>query len=59
MFDDIGGSVEGEMNVPQSKTSAILGQPEFNTLDEPIKDTIVGYNHCILLKKIIFRYFPA
>lgn len=42
MFDDVGGSVEGEMNIPQSKSSATLGQPEFNTLDEPIKDTIVG-----------------
>lgn len=42
MFDDVGGSVEGEMNIPSSKNTATLGQPEFNTLDEPIKDTIVG-----------------
>lgn len=42
MFDDVGGSVEGEMYIPPTKASATLGQPEFNTLDEPIKDTIVG-----------------
>lgn len=42
MYDDVGGFVEGEMTIPSPKTSATLGQPDFNTLDEPIKDTIVG-----------------
>lgn len=44
MFDDVGSDfVEGEMTIPQtSKATASLGQPDFNTLDEPIKDTIVG-----------------
>lgn len=40
MFEDVGGFVEGEMTVPSAK-NATLGQPDFNTLDEPIKDTIV------------------
>lgn len=43
MFDDVGGGfVEGEMTIPSAKT-AKLGQPEFNTIDEPIRDTIVSY----------------
>lgn len=40
MYDDVGDFVEGEMNIPTAKT-ATLGEPDFNTLDEPIKDTIV------------------
>ena len=33
--------VEGEMTVG-TKQRSTLGEPEFNTLDEPIKDTIVS-----------------
>lgn len=46
MFDDMspGGYVEGEMTVPQQQNNAQIGQPDFNTLDEPIKDTIVSWN---------------
>lgn len=40
MYDNVDDFVEGEMNIPSAKT-ATLGQPDFNTLDEPIKDTIV------------------
>ncbi|XP_017775621.1 PREDICTED: protein YIPF6 [Nicrophorus vespilloides] len=40
MMDDSSSYVEGEMTVPSSKTSH-LGKPEFNTLDEPIKETIM------------------
>jgi len=46
MYDDVTYTVdpqhiEGEMTVgPKQKST--LGQPEFNTLDEPIKDTIVS-----------------
>lgn len=36
-------NVEGEMTVgPKQKSN--LGEPEFNTLDEPIRDTIVSYH---------------
>lgn len=35
-------SVEGEMTVGASKQKANLGEPDFNTLDEPIRDTIVS-----------------
>lgn len=44
MFDDLPDLVEGEMTVSSSgkKTrSAQIGTPEFNTLDEPIKDTVL------------------
>lgn len=41
MFDDVGGYVEGEMSVPGSRNINKLGEPDFNTLDEPIKDTFV------------------
>lgn len=44
MFDDVGGYVEGEMTVPQNQNTAKIGEPDFNTLDEPIRDTIVSYN---------------
>lgn len=43
MYDDVGAHVEGEMNIPSHKPSQNLGQPDFNTLDEPIRDTIVSY----------------
>ena len=34
--------VQGEMTVgPNLRNTATLGEPEFNTLDEPIRDTIV------------------
>lgn len=39
MFDDVGSYVEGEMAIPNKQNN--LGSPEFNTLDEPIRDTIV------------------
>lgn len=41
MYDDVGDHVEGEMNIPSNKPSQNLGQPDFNTLDEPIRDTIL------------------
>ena len=34
-------NVEGEMTVGPTRQNANIGEPEFNTLDEPIKDTIV------------------
>lgn len=35
--------VQGEMTVGANmRSQATLGEPEFNTLDEPIKDTIVN-----------------
>lgn len=43
MFDEVGGYVEGEMNIPQSQNTAQIGQPDFNTLDEPIKETVVRF----------------
>lgn len=43
MFDDdVGGPVEGEMAIPSKKNTQNLGKPDFNTLDEPIRDTIVS-----------------
>jgi hypothetical protein len=43
MYVDAGGTVEGEMTVPSSQKSQKQGnEPEFNTLDEPIRDTVVS-----------------
>lgn len=41
MFDGVDSYVEGEMNIPQSHNNSEIGQPDFNTLDEPIKVTVV------------------
>lgn len=44
MFDDIPSSpLEGEMNIPgRSQNTTDISQPNFNTLDEPIKETFVS-----------------
>jgi len=43
MYDDFGGTVQGHMTVPNNgKTQKQGSGPEFNTLDEPIRDTVVG-----------------
>lgn len=48
MFDDVTYAhvdpqhIEGEMTVGTKQKSSTLGEPEFNTLDEPIRDTIVS-----------------
>uniref|UniRef100_A0A6B2EET4 Protein YIPF n=1 Tax=Phlebotomus kandelakii TaxID=1109342 RepID=A0A6B2EET4_9DIPT len=46
MFDDVPGvDVEGEMTIPANKrtsgSTSKAGPPDFDTLDEPIKDTIL------------------
>ncbi|XP_066245572.1 protein YIPF6 [Euwallacea similis] len=41
MYDDVGVQVEGEMNIPSNKNTQNIGRPDFNTLDEPIRDTIL------------------
>ncbi|KAK9876520.1 hypothetical protein WA026_013894 [Henosepilachna vigintioctopunctata] len=41
MLDDMNGQVEGEMSVPTTRNSNNLGKPNFNTLDEPIRETIL------------------
>ncbi|XP_055837675.1 protein YIPF6 [Episyrphus balteatus] len=42
MFDDIPQSLEGDMSVPsKNKNTSQLGAPDFNTLDEPIKETMM------------------
>lgn len=39
IYDDYG--VEGEMSIPNQGRSQTLGEPDFNTLDEPIRDTVL------------------
>lgn len=56
MYDDVTYAVdpqhvEGEMTVG-AKQRSTLGEPEFNTLDEPIKDTIVSGLYFSLLPKL-------
>lgn len=43
MFGEVDSYVEGEMNIPQAQSNSQIGQPDFNTLDEPIKATVVKY----------------
>lgn len=40
MLDDVGTYVDGEMNIPH-RGSNKPGEPDFNTLDEPIRETIL------------------
>lgn len=43
MYDDYTDSLEGDMSIPTAKKNVSQpGAPGFNTLDEPIKDTIVN-----------------
>lgn len=35
-------SLEGNMNIPGNTSLKDIGSPDFNTLDEPIKTTIVS-----------------
>lgn len=41
MFDEVEGYVEGEMSIPSARNTKNISEPDFNTLDEPIRDTIV------------------
>lgn len=44
MYDDIPAPLEGDMTIPsKNKNTSQPGAPDFYTLDEPIKDTIVSY----------------
>lgn len=63
MYDDVMYTVdpqhiEGEMTIG-AKQKSTLGEPEFNTLDEPIRDTIVSVYIVIYFYfnlKIYFMY---
>lgn len=53
MFENSDEYVEGEMNIPNSQKTNKIGEPEFNTLDEPIRDTVVSILHCYQLCYIL------
>lgn len=57
MFDDDPTLVEGEMTVTSKGKvkRGTPGQPDFNTLDEPIKETIVSDDPEDELAKLYFR----
>ncbi|KAL1122301.1 hypothetical protein AAG570_003706 [Ranatra chinensis] len=40
MFGGMEDSVEGDMNVPTQPNNQTIGGPDFNTLDEPISETV-------------------
>lgn len=43
IYDDYNDTLEGDMSIPTTKRNTTEpGAPDFNTLDEPIKETIVG-----------------
>ncbi|XP_073822541.1 protein YIPF6 [Musca autumnalis] len=41
MDDYSNASLEGDMSIPGRQTNAPIGAPDFNTLDEPIKETVL------------------
>lgn len=44
MYDDFTDSLAGDMSIPTAKKNTSQpGAPDFNTLDEPIKETIVRF----------------
>lgn len=48
MYDDFNDTLAGDMSIPTAKKNTSQpGAPDFNTLDEPIKETIVRY--CTLM----------
>lgn len=49
MYESYSGNLEGTMNIP-GQTNVKLGEPDFNTLDEPIKVTIMRDLHAVLTK---------
>lgn len=56
IYDGDDYSLEGDMSVPSAKRNTTQpGQPDFNTLDEPIKETIVSI--ISLLNKSLFNRF--
>ena len=57
MFDDVGGYVEGEMSIPGNRNTTKLGEPDFNTLDEPIRDTILRDVKAVGIK-FLYVLFP-
>lgn len=52
MYDNVAGYVEGEMSIPGDKNNKNQEIPEFNTLDEPIKETIVSDRNSIYYKPL-------
>uniref|UniRef100_A0A1B6CEF6 Protein YIPF n=1 Tax=Clastoptera arizonana TaxID=38151 RepID=A0A1B6CEF6_9HEMI len=40
LYEEYEGAVEGNMNVPNPNKSQTIGEPDFNTLDEPISVTV-------------------
>lgn len=41
LYENYGEQLEGTMNIPTNPNMQNIGQPDFNTLDEPIKVTIM------------------
>lgn len=57
MYDEYQESLEGDMSIPSAKRNTTEpGAPDFNTLDEPIKETIVSFESflTIIIRMILF-----
>jgi hypothetical protein len=50
-IDGLDGNVEGDMSIPVSSGGNTFGGKEFNTLDEPISETVVR-NICLTFNLI-------
>lgn len=54
MYDEFTDSLEGDMSIPTAKKNTSQpGAPDFNTLDEPIRDTIVKLLNIFIYKNTI------
>ncbi|XKL64002.1 hypothetical protein PGB90_006366 [Kerria lacca] len=49
-YENYTGTLEGSMNIPSKPDMKNIGQPDFNTLDEPIKVTIMRDLQAIWIK---------
>lgn len=56
MYEHDIGHLEGSMSIPSLPNMKNIGQPDFNTLDEPIKVTIVSVEVEGNLPYIFSRY---
>lgn len=65
MFDDnisASSQLEGDMSIPGArKNTTQIGAPDFNTLDEPIKETFVRISAAkliaLLMTHIFYNYY--
>lgn len=60
MEDYSNASLEGDMSIPGGgKSNSRIGAPDFNTLDEPIKETVVSSPLLTSLPNALLNFFSS